>query len=200
MNITINKATVKDIEGIMNVQNSVMVKISDIFVPENQPVLAKKGLLVYPITKKDFELILTDPECLCLVLEDNNIIVGYIVGYLLDEELEELLDLNQIEKEKLLPLQKGKTFYIHQQVVLPTYAGAGRILMKKLEENLYEQNYNCVFGSIMEFPLKNIISWNVQTSKRVGANSIGSVTDKNGITWRFFSKEIRKVNSEKLRD
>ncbi len=181
-------AKLSDIEGVIDVQNTVFVEKDQL---TKDPSLSERGFLIYKTSRDELKRVIDDPEHhTFLVVKDGEKVIGYLLGYHLNTWIAEKSSWKEgvVLNEKVpSDFLKEKIVYIRQVAVLPGKEGYGVRLVIKFLIEARDLGYDFAIGDILQFPIVNNKSLDFFQKK--GFEKIGEVND-GSLVWGLFSKKI----------
>lgn len=145
-------ATLEDVPGILQV-----LKENLLSHKENTPKeeLETNGFIVFGFTKEELETFVLDPNYVVLVLKEGINTIGYIMGYPYYYEHANYTykEAPTLEIQNILNSQK--ILYYRHLAKKKDKQGVGSILLKTLEEQMKQQDYQYLLCHVALAPLQN---------------------------------------------
>jgi len=181
--IIIRKAVVEDITGVLDLQNQFLLRNA------KEKGIEKRGFLVYPVTSKELEKIISNNLNILVVAIYEEKIVGYGLAY-------DWKEWKKIKKEMSIKasdsvkkhLSKDKILYFRHIARKIEFPGVGELIENKVYDIGKKKGYNAVVGEILEKPILNEKSKEVHEKR--GFKKIGQVDYKDKNLWGLYEKEL----------
>lgn len=188
-NIKIDFPNTQDIDQILNVQNSVLLKNKDIELDNS---INDKGFLVNEIDKNDLSYAIEHNQKESFITIAKNIegkIVGYFLAYDMDYFIKKNPNwLNEVGVSTKI-IEDKKVMYGKHLASDGSIKGVGKALEIQMYDLVKNLGYSLCLVEICEGPIKNDKSLGIHTSG-FSMKKISEYKDKNGFTWGIYSKEI----------
>lgn len=143
-----------DIENILTICNNLLIKNR---TKESRETLEKYGFLIAGDNKEKWQETINDNKnCLTLVMQKEQEIIGYITGFdismshsKLQEIISQLLGLENLER---------KIFYYKQIAKKTNHNNVGKPLVLEMIKEISKRKYSFVVCQIIHKPFKNCAS------------------------------------------
>lgn len=188
-NIKIDFPNTQDVDQILNVQNSVLLKNKDLELDNS---INEKGFLVNEINKNDLDYAIehNQKESFITIAKNTE---GKIIGYFLAYDMEDFIKkhpnwLNETGVNFEV-IKDKKVLYGKHLASDGTTKGTGRALeiqMYRLVKNL---GYSLCLVEICEGPIKNDKSLGIHINE-FSMKKISEYIDSNGYKWGIFIKDL----------
>ena len=165
-------ANKKDIEGILEVQESLLLRNLD-----NKPS-SGQGFLVYPVNSKQLLEVLKNPRDMVLCAKQDNDVVGYILAYDLNNWM--IFKTDWIEKIKVSPkiktsIKNDKVVYLRHIARKRGFKNTGANLLK----TFYKTYSYKLIAPFLNFLILNVVINNIICYKLILIHFQYNFTKKN---------------------
>ncbi len=189
-NSEIVEADNTDIEGVISVQDSLLVDRGDLNQDSRLP---EKGFLLYRTTREELEDVISNPENhIFLVIKEDEKVIGYLLSYSLKAWIDAKLawrDGVVLNKDIPADFLDKNIIYGRQVAILPDKKSNAVPLESRFFDEARRQGYQFVLADILLSPIRNERSLKYHQNARVGFKQIGIVNDGD-LVWGLFSKEL----------